>query len=213
MMNYDMGFDKENLFNASIPVENSNKEAFMDELLKQHAIKDIAWADGPIVSAFRMGWGRELKDEKISFQCYPVSYNFLKFMGIQIVEGRDFTVSDEMSLDGVFIFNEKAKREFNMSLDDKIIGHKRLTSIAGFCEDFQFKPLQYQISPFAFYIMGKEAWRIQTYLYIRSNAGVTFKEVEKAVKNVVASIYEKVFIQETRVLWYRNYTRHTNTPK
>ena len=202
MMNYDMGFDKENLFNAFIPVDSSNKDAFRDELLKQHAIKDIAWADGPIVSVFRMGWGRELKGEKISFPCYPVSYNFLKFMGIQVVEGRDFTVSDEMSLDGVFIFNEKAKHEFNMSLDDKIRGHKRLTSIAGFCEDFQFKPLQYQTSPFAFYIMGKEPWRIQSYLYIRSNAGVTFKEVEKAVKDVVAKIVPDYNLEKVRVRFF-----------
>ena len=212
MMNYDMGFDKENLFNAFIPVDSSNKDAFVNELKKQHAIKDIAWADGPIVSLSRMGWGRGLKNETINFQCYPVSYNFLRFMGIQVVEGRDFTASDENSLDGVFIFNEKAKYEFNMTLDDKLQGHRGITSIAGFCEDFQFKPLQYQTSPFAFYIMGKEPWRIQTYLYIRSNAGVTFKEVEKAVKDVVAKIVPDYNMEKVMVRFFdkelgRQYTQ------
>ena len=212
MMNYDMGFDKENLFNAFIPVNGSNKDAFTNELLKQSAIKDIAWADGPIVNPSRMGWGRGFKGENINFQCYPVSYNFLKFMGIQVVGGRDFTASDEKNPNGIFIFNQKAKNEFNMTLNDQLKGHRGMTSIAGFCEDFQFKPLQYQTSPFAFYIMGTEPWRDQNYLYIRSNSGITFKEMKKAVKDVVAHIMPEYNQEKVRVRFFdeelgRQYTQ------
>lgn len=66
-----------------------------------------------------MGWGRLYKGEQVSFQCYPVAWNFLQFMGIPVVEGRDFTQSDEQSENGVFIFNEAAKNKFGFTLNEK----------------------------------------------------------------------------------------------
>ncbi|MBR2297592.1 MAG: ABC transporter permease [Bacteroidales bacterium] len=185
MMNYDMGFDKEYLLTANVGVATSDRESFTDELLKDPDIVDVAWAAGPLVNSSRMGWGRTFKGEQINIDAYPVSWNFLKFMGIDIVEGRDFTPADEKSEHGVFIFNQIAKEKYGFTLEDKVNGHSAETEIAGFCEDFQFRPLQYELNPFAFYIFGKNPWWDLTHLYIRTSPGASYQDVQTTVNNTI----------------------------
>ncbi len=185
MMNYDMGFDKEYLLTANVGVATADRESFTDELLKDPDIADVAWAAGPLVNSSRMGWGRTFKGEQINIDSYPVSWNFLKFMGIDVVEGRDFTPADEKSEHGVFIFNQIAKEKYGFTLEDKVNGHSAETEIAGFCEDFQFRPLQYELNPFAFYIFGKNPWWDLTHLYIRTSPGASYQDVQATVNNTI----------------------------
>ena len=185
MMNYDMGFNKEYLLTTSIGVSTSDREAFSDELLKSPLVKDVAWAAGPLVNPSRMGWGRMFKDEQINLDSYPVSWNFLRFMGIDVVEGRNFTQADEQCENGVFIFNQIAKNKYGITLEDRIQGHMGETEIAGFCEDFQFRPLQYELNPFAFYIFGKKPWWDLNHMYIRTEPGAPFQQVNEVVKETI----------------------------
>ena len=185
MMNYDMGFNKEYLLTASLGVSTSDRDAFTDELLKAPVIKDVAWAAGPLVNPTRMGWGRMFKGEQVNLDSYPVSWNFLRFMGIEVIEGRDFTRTDEQSETGVFIFNEIAKQQYGFTLEDKLAGHNGETDIVGFCEDFQFRPLQYELNPFAFYIFGKSPWWDLNHIYIRTEPGAPFQQVNEAVKETI----------------------------
>lgn len=185
MMNYDMGFDKEYLLTANVGVATADRESFTDELLKDPDIADVAWAAGPLVNSSRMGWGRTFKGEQINIDSYPVSWNFLKFMGIDVVEGRDFTPADEKSEHGVFIFNQIAKEKYGFTLEDKVNGHSAETEIAGFCEDFQFRPLQYELNPFAFYIFGKNPWWDLTHLYIRTSPGASYQDVQATLNNTI----------------------------
>ena len=43
MMNYDMGFNKESLFTAYVPVNSNNHDLYTTELQKKTAIKEVAW--------------------------------------------------------------------------------------------------------------------------------------------------------------------------
>ena len=185
MMNYDMGFNKECLLTASLGVATADRDAFTDELLKSPVVKDVAWAAGPLVNTSRMGWGRTFKDKQINLDSYPVSWNFLRFMGIEVIEGRDFTRADEQCENGVFIFNKTAKDMYGLTLEDKLSGHRGETDIVGFCEDFQFKPLQYDLNPFAFYIWGKKPWWDLEHLYIRTEPGAPFQQVNEVVKETI----------------------------
>lgn len=202
MMNYDMGFNKEYLLTASIGVADTERDAFSDELLKSPHIKDVAWAAGPLVNSSRMGWGRTFNGEQINLDSYPVSWNFLRFMGIDVVEGRDFTKADEQCEHGVFIFNQIAKNKYGFTLEDRIKGHSKATEIAGFCEDFQFRPLQYELNPFAFYVFGKNPWWALTHLYIRTEAGAPYKEVEAAVKDVILKFNPGANVNEYKVKFF-----------
>ncbi len=142
MLAKDLGFDHENVFSTFTTQKIANSRDAVEQSLRQNPdILDVAWAMGNIVAIQRMGWGRKYMDKDITFQCFPVSWNFLRFLGVEISEGRDFTESDEKSENGVFIFNQNAQNAFGLNLDAKIYGHKAETEIAGFCKDFNYKPL------------------------------------------------------------------------
>jgi len=198
MLKYDMGFDKEYLISGTMPASvswwGSNNEAFENILRADSRIKDIAWSDGKLVNTLRMGWGRDYGQESIYFQCYPVSYNFLDMMGINIVEGRNFNISDEQSEGGVIIFNEKARKEYGITMDGNLYGHSDEPSeIAGFCEDFHFLPLQYGTTPFAFYVFGKNPWRdVLSTVYFRTAPEADPAEVIKFITKTICSLDAQV---------------------
>ena len=173
MMNHEMGFNKECLLQSQVSEYlATNREAVESKLKADAAVKDIAWGSGPFVSDARMSWGRTLRGEDVSYQVYPVSWNFLQFMGIDIVEGRDFKEADEQG-HGIYIFNETARDKYNITLEDQIGGHDdQIVEIAGFCKDFNFASLRQSIEPFAFYVYGKEPWKSCDRIFIRTAEGI-----------------------------------------
>lgn len=204
MMHYDMGFDKQQL----LTVNTSRKVADMrrsctDRLMENPLIVDVTWANGDIVAPGRMGWGREFKGEQINYECYPVAWNFLKFMGIEIAEGRDFTETDEMSETGVYIFNEAARDKFSMTLEDKLYGHNGFTEIAGFCKNFNFKSLESEIQPLALYIFGKfNPYKILNTLYIRTAENADIESVFHNIKTVLSEMDPSVGYDEIEVSFF-----------
>lgn len=188
MVKHDMGFDREELLVANVGDAAASSAAAVEaQLMENPQIKAVSWADGDIVRSSRMGWGRSFKGQQISFQCYPVSWDFLRFMGLPIVEGRDFTEADEQSEDGVFIFNEAAKKEFGLTLDDKLEGHRGEAEIAGFCRDFNFRSLRDGVSPLCLYVFGKHPWRRLKTLLVRTDKNADIP----AIKEYVVSVVEK----------------------
>ena len=172
MLHYDMGFDRSSLLQVHTSWKVANMRKTAASVLKSNPdIKDVTFANGDIVTGGRMGWGRMFKGEQVNFICYPVQWNFLDFMGIDIVEGRDFTESDESCENGVFIFNEAARDKFGLTLEDKMQGHQGETGIAGICRNFNHRALNEGVEPFALYIFGKNSWKTLNTLYIRTRPG------------------------------------------
>jgi len=187
MLNRDMGFDHEQLLTVQTTKKiGFDRETAESRLRTDAAIKDVAWGDGAFVVDERMGWNRNFKGGSVHWQCYPVSYNFLNFMGIEIVEGRDFTPADEQSENGVYILNETAQKMFDITLDDRISGHTDgLAEVAGICKDFNYSALRNEIGPFALYVFGKHPWRPCMQLFIRTEAGVNGSEVIARIQNTL----------------------------
>lgn len=199
MMNYDMGFNKEHLLTTNLPKsingDFSSRQTFEGMLKENPMIADVTFANGELVQQSRMGWGRGFKGEQINFQCYPVAHDFLQFMGIKLTEGRDFMVDDERA-DGVFIFNESARKEFNLVLGDKVSGHNDEVPVVGFCEDFKFRPLQYGVSPFAFYVFGANGWRGYEHLYVRTTPHADLEAVRKHIVDCIVKMDASVKADE-----------------
>ena len=149
-----------------------------------------------------MGWGREFKGEHVVFQCYPVQWNFLSFMGIDMVEGRNFSESDEKCEDGVFIFNEAARDKYGLSLEDKMQGHRGETEIAGFCRNFNFKPLASGVEPFAFYIFGQHSWKTLSTLYIRTAEGADIPSTIDWIKTQLSEMDPSIAKDEWDVKFF-----------
>ena len=219
MLHYDMGFDRSNL----LQVNTSSKIAAMresatSELKNNPEIKDVTFASGDIVTSFRMDWGRPFKGEQINFKCYPVQHNFLDFMGIEIVEGRNFTDSDELCDNGVFIFNEAARDKFGLTLEDKIHGHQTETDIVGICKNFNYKALSEGIEPFALYIFGKNSWTTLNTLYIRTQPGADIPTLIDWIKTKLNEMDPSVPKDEFDVMFFDSrldseYGRERNTSR
>ena len=182
MLNHDMGFNQECLLQSRVSWKlATNREAVENRLKADAAIKDIAWGSGSFIKDSRMSWGRKVRGEDAGWQVYPVSWNFLRFMGIDIVEGRDFTEADEQST-GTYIFNEFARDYYKITLDDQIGGHDdQIAEIAGFCKDFNFCALRNGMGPFAFYVYGKDPWNLCNMLFIRTEPGVDVPALKERI--------------------------------
>ena len=156
MMNYDMGFNKECLLTANIPVSSMDeRDAFSSELLNNPNIKEVAWSQDRMVAESHMTWGRWHHGEQMMLTVMPVSWNFLQVMGIEVFEGRDFLPSDEKG-DGAIILNEYAKNKYNLNLEEVIEWNGKPFPATGFSRDFHFKPLHEESDAFAFYIYDSE---------------------------------------------------------
>ena len=189
MLNHDMGFNQECLLQSRVSWKlATNREAVENRLKADAAIKDIAWGSGSFIKDTRMSWGRTVHGEDAGWQVYPVSWNFLRFMGIDIVEGRDFTEADEQST-GTYIFNEFARDYYNITLDDQIGGHDdQIAEIAGFCKDFNFCALRNGMGPFAFYVYGKDPWNICNMLFIRTEPGVDVPALKERISRTLEDL-------------------------
>ncbi|MBQ3176126.1 MAG: hypothetical protein IJB58_09145 [Bacteroidales bacterium] len=203
MVNFDMGFDKEQLlYVRTTNYIGYNAEAVEEKLKSNPQIADVTWAAGELIAEERMGWGREWNAQNISFECYPVAYDFPEFMGIEIIEGRTFLPQDHQSKTGVFIFNDAARKEFGFTLEDKVVGHAYQTDIVGFCEDFSFQSLKYQVSPLALYVFGSEPWWYPSTAFIRVSAGADYQAVMKHIAGVLSEWEYNISPEEWNIKFF-----------
>lgn len=195
MMHYDMGFDKENLLAVRLSERGAvSYDALRQKLLSDPQVKDVTGATSRLVSVGRMGWGREFKGRQVAFQSYVVQPDFLRVMGIPITDGRDFLESDFDKELGTMIFNEAARREFEMQVGDRINGFVSPDEqIVGFCADFNFKPLQYGVSPFCFCLLPKKIqqenyWHLPHVVYVRMTPGADIAAVTAHIRRCIAEV-------------------------
>ena len=195
MMHYDMGFDKENLLAVRLSERGAvSYDALRQKLLSDPQVKDVTGATSRLVSVGRMGWGREFKGRQVAFQSYVVQPDFLRVMGIPITDGRDFLESDFDKELGTMIFNEAARREFEIQVGDRINGFVSPDEqIVGFCADFNFKPLQYGVSPFCFYLLPKKIqqenyWHLPHVVYVRMTPGADIAAVTAHIRRCIAEV-------------------------
>ena len=201
MLTKEMGFDKENLLVATLPYEAVNgqwsqvldytkRDALLDRLKQNPQIKDIAMSRGSITNPV-MSWTRQISlNESQAFTVHVVSHNFLQVMGIDIVEGRDFMPSDELTETGALIFNETAAKEFELTAESSIDGHidGEKTPIVGICKDFNFQSAHYDVRPFTFLIYGKYGFDLPRVAYIRTVAGADIADVRKHIEKTILDI-------------------------
>ena len=215
MLSCNMGFDRENLLSVEVPWEAVNpdvegyqldytkRDILLDRLTQNPQIKGVAFGDIQLVSNAEGAWSRPLDGgDPVSFMIHGVSWNFLKVMGIEIVEGRDFLPSDEDTDTGAMIFNQTSVEKYGLSLESKIPGHVQglYANIVGFCKDFNFKSANWNIEPFAFIVHGHYGWSMPRHTYIRTVAGADIAEVRKFVFDTLMEIApnadpEKIKIQ------------------
>lgn len=187
MSNSPLGYEKDQIIVTNVTQSvKKNKDAFVNQLKSYSGIDDITFAELLLSSQDQyMGWGRNYKGEQADFQCLPVDASFLNVMGVEITEGRGFREGDEQTERGVFIFNEKAKKTYDMQVGDNIDG----SEIIGFMPDVKFASFRTEMTPMAFYLWGKDNWGDgPAYAYIKVKAGSDLRAAMQEVNNVLDKI-------------------------
>jgi putative ABC transport system permease protein len=100
-------------------------------------------------------------DNIVTMQNWAVDQNYVKTMGMKIVEGRDFSL-DFLSDSNAVILNQAAVKSFGLSHDPvgkKIVTYKdakhqalRISTIIGVVEDFHYESLRENIGPLSLFL-------------------------------------------------------------
>jgi len=177
--NKNLGFAKEDLL--YMPLEGELQKTYMtfkDELAKQPGIKSVTSAQSsPLeVGSSTQGvrWPGKDTTQQILFSTNPITYDYIKTMGIELISGRDF--SPEYSLDtNNYLINEASARKIGYK--DPV--GKELTmwgdkgTIIGLMKDYHHNSLHVPIQPLILRLF-KKSWK--TYwgnVIIRTEKGKT----------------------------------------
>ena len=189
MMRKDMGFPQENILQVWCGYSaGAAHEPLKDKLLQNPSITDVTFADSPLVSDQKMGWGQTVDGTQIFMEVLPVTEDFVKFFDLQIMDGRDFQQSDNQSETGCMIVNETFVQMFSQFHVGSLVGgHVDDTEIVGIVKDFNFKSLQHAMGPLVLLNWGKTQWRNFSVMYVKTAPGASFKEVSDYIKGVVCT--------------------------
>ena len=160
MKSYDMGFDKEQVLEVTITQDAAAKKETLRGMLLEHpGITGVTFSSNSIVSTDIGGQGQNYEDKFVMYDMMQVDYNFIQFFGLEIIDGRDFLPTDDMRKGAAVIFNRKTMDTYPFLHSELSMhnGDDGLSHIIGVVKDFNFKPMQYKISPMALYNPGAPA--------------------------------------------------------
>lgn len=160
----NIGFDKEQVITVDdVYALQDNRQAFKEEVLK-HSMIESGTLTGflPVAGTWRSDspWWSEGKDPKqtenlVSMQNWSVDYDYIKTLGMNIIEGRDFSM-DFPSDSSAVILNETAVRNLNFEgdpigqriyslADSDDLKSSETRTVVGVVENFHFESLKENI--------------------------------------------------------------------
>ena len=183
-----LGYDQDRLVTINLSdcgVWERDAEAFASGLRQVACVEDVALSQVLLSAQFNhnvMNWGRNAEDgSRLQFTCIPVSPNYLKVMGIRLLEGEDFNPQDK---ENPMIFNRKAYEAYPAVRVGKSInnaGH-----IVGICEDFKSGSLREEVQPTCLIVFsGGEYlnWEYRCCANIRIKDGVELMEAFAPIRD------------------------------
>lgn len=155
ILNKKLGYDKEQvLLLKGAHVLDEKVVTLKQALLQKTDVESVTVSDYlPIAGTKRNGngfWkeGRENEDRSVSGQRWLVDHDYLKTMGMKIVEGRDFSLDMPTDSQAVII-NQSMAQELGLKapIGQRISNSGQLWPIIGVVEDFHFESLKNKIEP------------------------------------------------------------------
>jgi len=145
-VNYkDLGFDKDKVLWFETNREVRGKmDVFKTKLLSNPAISGFAMSNYTKPGIFSK-WGRQKEGRMLEFHVFLADADYVETMGLQIVNGRDFSEEMPTDINRAFILNETAIREFGF---ESPIGETMGNNVVvGVVKDFYFLSLHHEIEP------------------------------------------------------------------
>jgi putative ABC transport system permease protein len=157
ILNKDIGFDKDQVMLIQGTNTLDSKTAmpsFKNELLNISEVKNVSISDYlPISGTKRDGntfykEGREKEDIGVGAQKWRVDYDYIKTMGMKIIQGRNFSKSMASDSDGVIINRAMADQlGLKDPLGQPIANGWQHFRVIGVIEDFNFESMKQTVNP------------------------------------------------------------------
>lgn len=184
MQRSSLGFDKEQIIVTNLNNQIiKSKNVFANEVKTNPNIEAVSYAES-LLSGFDSfsTWSRKFKEEDKMFQVLAVDTGFLQTMGIPLLEGRNLNASDMQGEGIVFIFNERARDEFGLSIGDKT---NYGDEVIGFVPNITVTSLRKELEPMAFMYANPSYSGGSRWAYIRVKAGSDLKEAVQHVEGTL----------------------------
>ena len=217
MKNYDMGFDREQIVEVSITEDVAAKRETLRGMLMEHpGIIGVTFSSSSIVSTDIGGQGRSFDEEFYMYDVMNVDYSFIDFFGLEIIDGRGFLPSDDRRNGVTVIFNQTAVKTYpflhvGLVTNDN---NENPEQIIGVVKDFNFKPMQYSISPLALCSYGAGHHIPLTVMYaqirpegIRESMEWIRAKICEADPSLIGEYLDIHFLDESIDRLYRNEDR------
>lgn len=205
MRQFSLGFDKDQI--AIVELNNTmykqHHEAYKNRLKEYSGIEDVAFAAEKVAS--KDGYntnGGEYKGKEYQYFMIMASANFLKVMGIPVVEGRDFSRADELSDDYSVILNRPLQMNAGMQVGDMFNKYME-ARIIGFTGDVKFTSLRGGENNIAFIACDTEQVMPVSYIRLKAEADIhaAVDHIRSTVKDLDSSypfdveFYDGIFNQ------------------
>ena len=176
MINYDLGFDRENVVTFGSWDLRSRSETVV-ERLQQHP--DAVDVTASAVNLFRCNqmWGREYEGKEYVVRANPVRWNFLDFFGFDVVDGNGFTPSSAERNEIVMM--NRMHRDVGIPLGYK---EGKQYPYVGIIKDIRLTSLAQDDEYYAFYCAKADSR--MSHFYIRLRAGANVEAFAEYVKNL-----------------------------
>jgi len=155
MLNKKVGFDRDQVMLIQGTNTLDNKiEAFKNDLLKSSEIKSATIGDYlPIAGTKRDGntfhkEGKIKEDIGVSAQKWQVDYDYVKTMGMHVIEGRYF--SKDMASDSeATVINKTMAKKLGLKnpVGQRIENGWQKFTVIGVIEDFNFESMRQEVTP------------------------------------------------------------------
>jgi len=207
MQTYSWGIQKENIVYVPYGQLKIKMKTFGDELKKDPQILDCT-ASQFIPGDVGMMWGRDFEGKQVSAVIWPVQPDFLRFFGVKVLEGRDFTETDTIRGKQAFIFNQKFQKNFHLKeIVGKVFsGFDNSLTIAGIAKNINFSSLRDTIQPMGFATFD-ESWMHWYFIKITGkNTPASIDYIKKTWEKYSDEDFKLKFLDQSMDDLYKNET-------
>ena len=179
MVNYDLGFDKENIVTFASWDLGTRPETVVERLKQHPDVADVTASQMNLLSC-NQRWGRIYADKEYHVRANGVRWNFLQFFGFEVVDGNGFTQSSGYSKD--IVMTQRLHRDVGIPVGNAegnftyvgIIRDVRLSSVS--------QPDEYNV-----FYCASEADRM-SHFYVRLHKGASIRAFADYVHDLTSEI-------------------------
>ena len=192
-MNYDMGFNTDNILNVRLEGNDpADIEAIFERIPEINQMARISH-----VLSVGSTWGTQMftEDKLDSGSVYysTIDHNYIPMMGHKFLAGTNFPAKAKVENEEGIILNEKALKRFKLGKPEEAIGKvvefdNKDLMIIGVVEDFNNQKIESEIEPFAFRHNPEEVYLLS--LKLSSNDIIATRDKIKAAWEEFDQVHE-----------------------